>query len=330
MENIRSTLDKLASQSDSRTSVFDIEIVRLQNSNLTLSGRLLDESQLETLSQHFSNWNLDTSAIEILHKANLPRMHVTTNVTGLYEKPTFYMPLSSELCYGTEVEILDEQGNWVFTRQNDGYLGWLYKPYLGEGTIVQATHLVVAPSCELRVAPDPASEVLTRLVSGTSVRADETRGDWVKITANKTGWLPASLLRSLNKLPASLEERRKTLVEDAKQMIGVPYLWGGTTGNGIDCSGFVRLLHHWIGIEIQRDADMHHTTANPVKTPFEVGDLLFFADSSAERKITHVAMSLGGWTIIHSSRPHNGVYIEDVQKNESRMETFVGGSSFLR
>src|SRR5512138_3251436 len=102
MENIRSTLDKLASQSDSRTSVFDIEIVRLQNANLTLSGRLLDESQLEMLSKHFANWNLDTSAIEILHKANLPRMHVATNMTGLYEKPTFYMPLSSELCYGAE------------------------------------------------------------------------------------------------------------------------------------------------------------------------------------------------------------------------------------
>ena len=111
MENIQSTLDKLAAQSDSRISVFDIEILRLQNTTLTLCGRLLDESQLETLSGLFSNWKLDTAAIRILHADHLPRCHVATNLTGLYAKPTFRMPLSSELYYGMEVEILEEQGD---------------------------------------------------------------------------------------------------------------------------------------------------------------------------------------------------------------------------
>jgi cell wall-associated NlpC family hydrolase len=330
MENIQSTLDKLAMESDRRTSVFDITIVRLQHKTLTLSGRLLEESQLETLTNHFSKWKLDTHSVHILHRGDLPRMHVTTNLAGLYEKPTFGMPLSSELCYGTELEILEEQGNWVFTRQEDGYLGWAYKPYLAQGPAGAATHLVLAPSCELRLEPDTKSEILTRLVSGTGVCVEETSGGWAKVFANRTGWLPLTFVRALSELPDSLEAKRKALIEDSARMIGVPYLWGGSSGNGIDCSGFARLLHRWIGVEIPRDADMQHAAARPVEPPFEVGDLLFFADSGSERKITHVGISLGGWRMIHAARGRNGVYIDDVQQDESRKRAFVSAGSFLR
>ena len=328
--NIQSTLDMLASQSDHRISVLDIEIVRLQNSNLTLSGRLLNESQLEALTRHFAKWKLDTGSIRILHKGDLARMHVATNLTGLYEKPTFGMPLSSELCYGTEVEILDEEGKWVFTRQKDGYLGWAYKAYLAEGAATQATHLILAPSYELRAQPDAESEILTRVVNGTGIAVEETRGEWAKVAANKTGWIPVSLLRAINDIPESVDEKRKTILEDSRRLIGVPYLWGGTSGNGIDCSGFVRLLHQWVGVDIPRDADMQHATAKPVEPPFETGDLLFFRESGSERTVTHVGISLGGWTMIHSSRRNNGVYMDDVQERESLKQIFVSAGSFLR
>lgn len=330
MENIQSTLDKLASQSDRRLSVFDIDIVRLQNTSITLSGRVLDESQLEMLSEHFSKWKLDTTAVRVLHKGDLPRLHVGTNLTGLYEKPTFGMPLSSELCYGTELEILDEQGDWVFARQQDGYLGWAYRPYLSADVIKETTHLVLAPSYGLRAEPDRESEIVTRVVSGTGVCVEEIRDEWAKVLANKTGWMPIKFLRSVKEFPGSPEEKRKTLVEDSARLIGVPYLWGGTSGNGIDCSGFARLLHRWVGVDIPRDADMQHIAARPVEPPFEAGDLLFFAQNGSQRKITHVGVSLGGWRMIHSSRGRNGVYIDELQEDEARRRAFVSAGSFLK
>jgi len=330
MENIQSTLDMLAAQSDQRTSVFDIEIVRLQNSSLTLSGRLLSESQLESLPHHFPNWNLDTASIRILHQGDLPRMHVGTNLTGLFDKPTLHLPLSSELCYGTDVEILDQEDKWVFTRQRDGYLGWVYEAHLAEGFASQGTHLVLAPACELRIHPEAGSQIITRLVSGTGVTVEETRGEWAKVIANKTGWMPASLLRAIADIPNSMEEKRKTLIEDSARMIGVPYVWGGISGNGIDCSGFARLLHRWLGIDIPRDADMQHATAKPVEPPFEAGDLLFFRERGSEREITHVGVSLGGWRMVHASRGRNGVYIDDVQERESLKQIFGSAGSFLR
>ena len=331
---IQKLLDELTAQNDNRTNVFKIQIEKVDKGILFLSGKLLDQNQLATLKEafslHFPDLSLDTASILILSREPQEHVLVATNLTGLYEKPTFGMPLSSELSYGTELEVLDEEKRWVFTRQRDGYLGWAYRPYLNEGPAPAATHLVLAPAIELRAEPNVSSEVLTRVVSGTGVIVEETLDGWSCISANKTGWIPSAHLRAMNDLPKTLEEKRATLIKDSQLMIGIPYLWGGTSGNGIDCSGFVRLLHRWLGIDIPRDADMQCSAAKPVEAPYEVGDLFFFAEDDSSRKITHVGMSLGGWKMIHSSRSRNGVYIDDVQDVNFLKEIFVSAGSFLR
>jgi cell wall-associated NlpC family hydrolase len=266
------------------------------------------------------------------------------------------MALSSELTYGTELEVLDEQGKWVFTRQRDGYLGWAYRPYLGKGPAPAPTHLLLAPAIELRREPDESSPIITRLVSGTGVvvnglgngktdlstdsqteeriyeRMGKTdgRNGWVNVQANQTGWLQSVHLRAVSELPELLEGKRQAIVQDSQRMIGIPYLWGGTSGNGMDCSGLARLLHRWVGVDIPRDADMQHAAAKPVEPPYEIGDLFFFAESDSNRKITHVGISLGGWKMIHSSRSRNGVYVDDLQERRDLMDIFVGAGSFLR
>jgi cell wall-associated NlpC family hydrolase len=330
MTDIKSALDELAKQNDNRTSIFEIEVHELKNNSLTLSGRLLNESQLDDLRRRFPSLKLDTASIQILGRESHERVHVATNLTGLYERPTFGMALSSELYYGTELEVLDEEMRWVFTRQRDGYLGWAFRAYLGEGPAPEATHLVLAPAIELRAEPNETSEVVTRVFSGTGVNLEEAQDGWSRVSANKTGWIPSTHLRAFADLPNTIEEKRKTLIEDSQRMIGIPYLWGGTSGNGIDCSGFARLLYRWIGIDIPRDADMQHAAAKPVEPPFEVGDLLFFAEKDSDRRVTHMGISLGGWKMIHSSRSNNGVYTDDVQQRESLKEIFVTAGSFLR
>jgi len=332
MTDIQSTLDELAKQNDHRTSVFEIEIQELKNSSLTLSGRVLDQSQVDDLHRLFPTRHLDTAAIRILNAETHPqaRVHVATNHTGLYERPTFGMPLSSELCYGTDLEVLDEQGKWVFTKQTDGYLGWAYRPYLSEGVAPTATHLVVAPSIEMFAEPSEASKVITRLVSGTGVGLEETRGEWVRVKANQTGWVLDFSLQSVSDIPDGIDEKRAWMIQDSQRMIGIPYLWGGTSGNGIDCSGFARLLHRWVGVSIPRDADMQCNAAKPVEPPYEVGDLFFFAEDDSKRNISHVGMSLGGWKMIHSSRGRNGVYVDDIQEVKYLKDIFASSGSFLR
>jgi cell wall-associated NlpC family hydrolase len=355
-------LEDFTKSVDPRTSLFDVKIDSEANGILKLSGRVLDKSQLDELPRIFPTRNLDTASIRILNAETHERVHVTTNLTGLYERPTFGMALSSELTYGTDLEVLDERGKWVFTRQRDGYLGWAYRPYLGEGTAPEPTHLVLGPAIELRLEPDETSGILTRLVSGTGVACNgvingwenertelstdrlstdrngytddngctDGANGWVYVRANQTGWVQARYLRALRDSPKTLEEKRAAMIQDFQRMIGVPYLWGGTSGNGIDCSGFARLLHRWVGVDIPRDADMQHAAAKSVEPPYEIGDLFFFAESDSNRKITHVGVSLGGWNMVHSSRTRNGVYVDDLQKRKDLMDIFVSAGSFLR
>ena len=327
---MQTTLDDFARTIDSRTSLFDVKIDSQLNGSMILSGRVLDASQLDELPRLFPDNELDISSIRILSKKKHERVHVTTNLTGLHERPTFGTPLLNELRFGTELDVLEEQGRWVLVRQLDGYLGWAYRPYLGEGTVFPATHLALAPSVELRTEPNDISELLTRIVAGTGVALEEVRNGWSRVSANKTGWLPSKHLRAIDEMPTTLKDRQFMLESDSHRLIGVPYLWGGASGNGIDCSGFAQLLHRWIGIEIPRDADMQCTAARPVEPPYELGDLFFFAEGENKKEITHVGMSLGRWKMIHSSRSRNGVYVDDVEAAQFLKDIFVSAGSFLR
>jgi hypothetical protein len=194
----------------------------------------------------------------------------------------------------------------------DGYLGWAYLPYLTDDVIPSPTHLVVEPVGLLRGAPEPDASFLGRVLGGTSVRVLRQENGWARVDANINGWLPLTALRDFEEIPQSAQQKRSQMMLDAARLTGVPYLWGGCSANGIDCSGFAQLLHRWVGVTTPRDADMQFRHGRRVEPPFFPGDLLFFGDSGSSH-ITHVAVSLGGWQIIHSSRSRNGVYMDDVQ-----------------
>jgi cell wall-associated NlpC family hydrolase len=84
-----------------------------------------------------------------------------------------------------------------------------------------------------------------------------------------------------------------------------------------------------VGIDILRDADMQLDAGTPVEPPFKAGDLLFFGSDKGKRSITHVAMSLGGWKVIHSSGRRNGVYYEDDVQTSWLRDSFVAACSYL-
>jgi hypothetical protein len=237
----------------------------------------------------------------------------------------------SQLVNGTGVELLLEQDRWAFIRQVDGYLGWTYQPYLTPTPAPEPTHVVSAPISLVREEPAAASHLVSRLVSGTAVCVTALEGDWARLSLAvlPPGWVPVADLRALDGLPQDEDTRRTRMMQDATVLTGVPYLWGGCSALGIDCSAMAQLLHRLAGATIPRDADMQHAAGQPVKPPFQPGDLLFFGSAGQNRSITHVGMSVGSWRMVHASRARNGVYEDDVQAVTHLRDSFVGACTFV-
>lgn len=341
LDPIRAILADLSRQyQDNRVQHCQIEVASLESGRCLLAGTVLDKSTLGTvtkeLASHFPRLTFDTSGVQILRQPTSSYLVVVTNVTGLHAEPSFRSEMMDQLLIGTVVELLISQSNWLYVRMPDGYLGWVYKNYLEPAVSTSPTHYVCEPITLLRQEPKDDAAVAGRLLAGTAVTVTETsvtngvrEFQPLSLAGNTNGWLLKSHLRAQEMLPDAPEEQRAQMMKDAVCFVGVPYLWGGFTTFGIDCSGYVRLLHRLSGILIPRDADMQFLAGKPVEPPFQPGDLLFFGSSSGHRNISHVGMSLGGWEIIHASRPNNGVYQDDVEKTGWLNDIFVGARTFV-
>jgi cell wall-associated NlpC family hydrolase len=336
LEPIRATLANISQQyHDTRTQRCQIEAVSMEKSHCLLAGNVLDKATLDSvtaeLTAHFPRLTFDTSDVQILRQLASKHMVVTTSVTGLQAEPKFQSEMMDQLLTGFVVELLTVAGNWAFVRLPDGYLGWVYKPYLQDATSSEATHYISHPVSQLRIAPRDDAPVTTRLLVGTAVCVMEMVNGYQHITTagNADGWLPSDHLRAQEAIPNKPAKQRAQMVQDSVRFIGIPYNWGGITAYGFDCSGYVRLLHKLSGILIPRDADMQFMAGKPIEPPFLPGDLLFFGSASGHRSISHVGMSTGGWNIIHSSRPNNGVYEDNVETTSWLNNIFVGARTFV-
>lgn len=325
--------DAAALYPDRRLHLFEVKVESGEGGWFALSGKVLEQKNLDVLrhalKERLPEIELDDSGIRVLHQPEPRLLTVATNITSMHVEPSWLSEMLSQNTYGVEVEVLEEQGRWVRVRQMDGYLGWMYRPYLGEHPAPQPNYLVSAPMTLLHVEPNRASALTSRLVGGTGVQVVSTQGEWAEVDAHDWGWVPMRDLRALDSLPRSTELVRTQMMSDAPRWMGVPYLWGGTSAHGIDCSGYAQLIHRLAGLSIPRDADLQFDAGRKVEPPFQPGDLLFFGEQGEKRSITHVGISIGGWQMIHSSRSRNGVQVDDVQKVAHLRESFIGAASFV-
>jgi gamma-D-glutamyl-L-lysine dipeptidyl-peptidase len=286
---------------------------------------------MKELAQVLPGQCIDTSGLQVLRKTGNPILMVGTNLTSLHREPSFLAEQLSQLVNGMQVEILIEEGRWAFVRQCDGYLGWTYRPYLTAEFVPPATHLLISPVEPLFAEASASSVVLTRVPGSTMLHATGQAADWIEVelAGGLRGWLKETSLRPLADLPFPADLCRTQMILDTARMIGVPYLWGGNTANGIDCSGLVQWAHRCVGLTIPRDGDLQYGAGKPVEPPFRPGDLVFFGEKAEKRSITHVAISLGGWQIIHSSRSRNGVYVDNVQAVPHLRESYLTAATYL-
>lgn len=116
------------------------------------------------------------------------------------------------------------------------------------------------------------------------------------------------------------------IIDLAQQFLGVPYVWGGSSPNGFDCSGFVQYVYAQKGIHLPRTADIQATAGRPVsKAELQPGDLVFFASDYVN--ISHVGIYAGNGQMIHASTTHGIAY--DSLSRDYRVAHYVGACRVL-
>jgi hypothetical protein len=242
------------------------------------------------------------------------RCVILSNVTAVYKKPDSGSEMVSQAIFGENVSHTDSYGDFSLIQTPDGYSGWMHsthlRPLFGE-------EMYPAPSLSAMVndlfapvyfAPSARAERLTLLTIGTQVEIlphDPLDGFWgIKMTDGRTGYVYRSSL-IVPEYP-SLDKVGVSLTTVAKAFVGVPYLWGGRTSFGLDCSGFVQKAFNLCGIQIPRDASQQAKFADFAESDFgsiQPGDAIYFhgADVESKDRVTHTGIALDPERFIHSS-----------------------------
>ena len=324
---------------DPRTAVFEVS-VEVDGDAVALVGVTSEAAAADELRLRIAGltgWREVRDEVQRLPETGHDEMvHalVTSAVAPMLSGPAVRETQISQTVLGNRLVVLRRAGRWLQCRSYDGYIGWIHAGYLalqgeqearawelgGEGEIwISMGSEVIAHDGEriiflpwgARVVREP--DGLVRLPDG---RMGVPHGDLV----------PAALR------PISFPAVGEAMCETAARWLGAPYLWGGVTLGGIDCSGFVQAVHRLHGVVIPRDSDQQSRTGLRVDpgedfSGLRPGDLLFFAEDEGGR-VTHVTMSTGGSGIIHSSLGNGGVARNDMmgRRNYERelRRIFVG------
>lgn len=174
---------------------------------------------------------------------------------------------------------------------------------------LQFDSAVVAGVAPVRAEPSDEAEQVTQVLRGEPVAVEDRRGDWARIRTfyDYPGWIQQDALGpapgpdpALGPDPGTwpLEPRDGDPVEEARSYLGTPYLWGGMTERGIDCSGLVHMAYRRLGQVVPRDADQQEEAGRPIDdTELRPGDLITYGDAGAD----HIAFWLGDGRILHST-----------------------------
>ena len=234
---------------------------------------------------------------------------VVVSVANMYSSATENSDVVSQALLGSDVVVLEKRHKWAKVRTPDQYTGWMPVRelrnlkggiYAASGHAVQVESLFANIYRETDVTahqPVLTAPFESRLEPVTEVSADAGRWLQVRLPDGRTAWIQNSDVTRDPK-PLTTDESIKL----AKRFLGLPYLWGGRSSYGYDCSGFTQMLVRSRGINMPRDADLQAAwegVAAVDRKELRAGDLLFFGGSAD--KITHTGMYIGGGEFIHDT-----------------------------
>jgi cell wall-associated NlpC family hydrolase len=321
-KNIENMITKIRENHvpDPRTALFNVKISH--NGILSVTGE--------------TNINAAYSELDSLLKVDFPGIDnhvvllpdqsldsltlgiVTVSVANLRGTPDHSAELVTQAILGTPLKIMKKENGWYLVQTPDSYLGWT----TGSGIIrctknrllreIQSERIIfteLAGTCSLK--PEINSLPVSDIVAGSILPTTDTKNGYreVWLPDGRKGFIYKDQCILLEEWKKSFPPSPESIVRTALKFTGLPYLWGGTSSKGVDCSGFTKTVYFLNGIILQRDASQQALYGELVDIQdnfnnLELGDLLFFgthATDSTKERISHVGIYIGNGEIIHSS-----------------------------
>ena len=236
------------------------------------------------------------------------------SVVPCRREPSDRSEMTTQLLFGEHFEIMEEHKSWVYISSAiDGYKSWIdRKQYL---PISQETYDKLSAEAYSRTSDIVG--VITETTENSSFPV--TIGSRLPLLKGKDFSIEKKQYNFQGSITiAGAKPKRSKIVEDAFIYLNTPYLWGGRTPFGIDCSGFTQMVYRLNGIKLLRDASQQVEQGEALDFPEEAqpGDLAFFDNEVGA--ITHVGIVLPDMKIIHSSGrvhidklDHIGIFSEE-------------------
>lgn len=323
---------------DKRTALFDITVAESTNGYILMGESNLPEA-VELLKRNLNAEDVKFSdKIEILPSSRLEGKTgglITISVANLRSQPKHSAELSTQAMLGTPVEVLKKKDGWYYVQTPDKYLAWvdgggieLMEPKYLKNWMTTPKVIYTKTYGHSYTGPDEEQPV-SDLVAGNILEIIKNVDDYyiVRYPDDRQAYISKNESEEYEKWLEKLSPSPDSLIATSQKLMGVPYLWGGTSTKGMDCSGFTKTIFFLNGTIIPRDASQQVHAGKAIDSVGDFGklakgDLLFFGrkatDSTAE-KVVHVGMWIGNNEFIHSSEM---VRISSVDKAAKNFDEF--------
>jgi cell wall-associated NlpC family hydrolase len=308
---------------DKRVAIYDIT-VSAKEDHIKITGETDQEKSVTTLIDLIrSKGGKVENLVNILPDSSVGQWKhalVNNSVANIRSAAKHSGELATQAILGTSLKILKIDGDFYLAQTPDGYISWVDHGGVTLITSDQLSSWEKAPKVIFTNAfghvysnADSEFEKTGDIVLGSQLILLEEKGKYYKVQYpdKREGYLKKSESQPYDEWINDLQASGSLLELYAKELLGVPYLWGGTSTKGMDCSGFTKTVYLMNGYVIPRDASQQITAGNDVDPELQLqnlqkGDLMFFgkkATDSTRQRVTHVGIWLGNnkGEFIHAS-----------------------------